>query len=215
MEEKSQNLDRFHLDIKGVKSLIFDIGGIILDDSDQTLWNALSLDPDRQQALSSLIYGPNWKDVMTGKIHCEDYIRTLNREHPEYAHEIEFALGAENFDQSLPLYQPNLELLKSLHETGKYKMYWLSNMHDIEYQVLAKKGIIDLLDGGAYSCMEHCAKPDPEFYQILFDRYAIDPAESVFFDDRERNIEAGKKLGMKGEVVPSLAALASILKRYQ
>lgn len=215
MDKNSQNLGQSNLGATRAKSLIFDIGGIILDDSDEYLRKQLNLDAKREAELGKILFGPRWYDVMIGKIRCKNYMQELTEEHPDYAREIKFALSAEDFEQSMPLYCPNIELLKSLHQTGNYKMYWLSNMQDTEYTFLKERGILDLLDGGAYSCIEHCKKPEPQFYQILFDRYNLNPAECVFFDDRERNIEAGEQLGMSGELVPDLAALAPILARYQ
>lgn len=215
MDKNSQNLGQFNLGITRAKSLIFDIGGIILNDSDEYLRKQLNLDAKREAELGKILFGPRWYNVMIGKIRCKNYMQELIEKHPDYARKIKFVLSAEDFEQSMPLYHPNVELLKSLYQTGKYKMYWLSNMHDTEHTFLKEWGILDLLDGGAYSCIEHCKKPEPQFYQILFDRYSLNPAECVFFDDRERNIEAGKQLGMSGELVPSLAALTPILARYQ
>lgn len=214
MNDDSVNASHGNLDVKGVKSLIFDIGGIILDDSDRNLRNELNLDANREAELKKILFGPRWYDAMIGRISCKNYMQDLAKKHPEHAREIEFALGAENFEQSMPLYHPNIALLKSLHQTGKYKMYWLSNMQDTEYNFLKEQGILDLLDGGAYSCMEGCKKPEPQFYQILFDRYNLNPTECVFFDDRERNIKAGKRLGMNGELVPKLSRLEEILEKY-
>lgn len=214
---KAQSTHHNNLAIKGVKSLVFDIGGIILDDSDQILWQTLNIPDQKREELEKILFleDPRWMtEVMTGKLSCETYMQERIQLHPEYAEEIKYALGAENFEKVLPLYQPNIDLLKTLHQTGKYKMYWLSNMHDTEYTALKQQGIFDLLDGGAYSCLEHCRKPEPKFYQILFDRYDLNPEECIFFDDRKRNLDAGEKFGMHGELVPKLSALDSILKRY-
>ena len=207
-----------NLAIKEAKTLIFDIGGIILDDSDQTLWQVLDISDDTErETLKNIIYleDPRWMtEVMTGNLRTEDYMNDRIKQHPEYSGEIHLALATENFDNCLPLYRPNVELLKHLHKTGKYKMYWLSNMTDVEYENLEEKGIFNLLDGGAYSCIEHLKKPDPKFYQTLLERYRLNPEECVFFDDRKRNLDAGEKLGIRGELVPSITDLATVLKPF-
>ena len=41
-------------------------------------------------------------------------------------------------------------------------------------------------------------KPDPKIYQILLDRYNIDPKHTAFFDDRVANVEAAEKFGIQG-----------------
>lgn len=215
MDNHPINDTHSNLDVKGVKSLIFDIGGLILDDSGENLQPKLNLSEQRKGELETILYNdPRWYEVMTGRMRCEDYMHALIREHPNFAHELELSLGMRYFAESMPLHQPNINLLKSLHETGKYQMYWLSNMQDTEYQFLERQGILDLLDGGAYSCIEHCKKPELEFYQALFERYQLNPCECVFFDDKARNLDAGEQLGMRGELVPKISALERILKKY-
>ena len=46
-------------------------------------------------------------------------------------------------------------------------------------------------------------KPEPEIYQLLLNRYNLNPEETVFTDDLEANIEAAKKEGIHGIVFKS------------
>jgi 2-haloacid dehalogenase len=41
-------------------------------------------------------------------------------------------------------------------------------------------------------------RPDPAIYQLLIDRYGIDPDRAVFVDDVAVNAEGGKPLGIHG-----------------
>ena len=43
-------------------------------------------------------------------------------------------------------------------------------------------------------------KPEPRIYQITLERLGAKPEECVFIDDKEKNIETARKLGMKGIV---------------
>ena len=56
------------------------------------------------------------------------------------------------------------------------------------------------MDGRVISFEVFQLKPDPEIYETLLKKYALDPAECVFIDDRAENIETARKLGMKGIV---------------
>ena len=44
-------------------------------------------------------------------------------------------------------------------------------------------------------------KPDEEFFKVLFNKYNLNPEECFFVDDKEKNINAGKRLGMNGHVL--------------
>jgi putative hydrolase of the HAD superfamily len=45
---------------------------------------------------------------------------------------------------------------------------------------------------------EKIGKPDVRIYQILLDRYGLKAEECVFIDDRQSNIDAGEKVGIRG-----------------
>ena len=56
--------------------------------------------------------------------------------------------------------------------------------------------IFRLLDGCVISSEEHLIKPDLRIYQRLMDKYMLQPAESVFVDDRQINVDAAITCGM-------------------
>ena len=41
-------------------------------------------------------------------------------------------------------------------------------------------------------------EPEPRIYEILLDRYGLDPAETLFIDDRAANIATAGRLGIRG-----------------
>jgi FMN phosphatase YigB (HAD superfamily) len=41
-------------------------------------------------------------------------------------------------------------------------------------------------------------KPNREFYDLALKSLEIEPHEAIFIDDRQENIDAAKKIGMKG-----------------
>ncbi|MFC1648604.1 HAD-IA family hydrolase [Nanoarchaeota archaeon] len=51
-----------------------------------------------------------------------------------------------------------------------------------------------------WSCEVGVAKPDPRIYQILFEKANVKPEECLFIDDKQRNIDAARELGMLGIV---------------
>ena len=57
---------------------------------------------------------------------------------------------------------------------------------------------LDYVDGGILSYRENLIKPDPAIYQLLMERYDLNPEESIFIDDTPQNVEAARKLGIHG-----------------
>ena len=47
---------------------------------------------------------------------------------------------------------------------------------------------------------ERILKPDPEIYRRAIARFGVDPAATLFVDDKPANVEAARGLGLNGEV---------------
>ena len=79
-----------------------------------------------------------------------------------------------------------------------YRLYVLSNMSREFIAFLRRFPVYRLFDGEVVSCEEGTVKPEPRIYEILLERYGLDPAETLFIDDRAANIVAAEGLGIAG-----------------
>ena len=92
--------------------------------------------------------------------------------------------------------EPTASLISELKERG-YRLIVLSNM-SLEYiDFLRKKPVYGYFDDEIISCEVKCVKPEREIYELLFSRYGLNPAETIFIDDRRENVEAAAELGIK------------------
>ena len=55
------------------------------------------------------------------------------------------------------------------------------------------------------------AEPDPRIFKLFLETFAIDPALTVYIDDRGCNVEAAMALGMHGIQFTDAAALRTEL----
>ena len=88
-------------------------------------------------------------------------------------------------------------LVGELKRAG-YRLYVLSNMSREFIDFLRRADVYALFDGEVVSCEEGTVKPEPRIYRILLDRYGLDPAETLFIDDRAANIAAAREAGIDG-----------------
>ena len=95
--------------------------------------------------------------------------------------------------------KPTEELIRDLKAAG-YKLYVLSNMSREFIDFLRRFPVYGLFDGEVVSCEEHTVKPEPQIYRILLERYGLDPAQTLFVDDRPCNIAAAEELGIRGQL---------------
>lgn len=73
-----------------------------------------------------------------------------------------------------------------------------------------------------YYCVHHsdvsrciCRKPDSLFVEKGLARFDIDPARSYFIGDKERDVEAGEKAGVKGILIEANISLKTILDQIK
>lgn len=100
-----------------------------------------------------------------------------------------------------------LELFAKLRAFGA-KIYLLSNAQAaFTYGEIEECGLIDKFDGMLISSEHGCRKPDPAYFQILFDKFGLDKDKSVMVgDDKESDGKGAKAFGIKYLWTPGGAA---------
>lgn len=88
-------------------------------------------------------------------------------------------------------------LAKDLKAAG-YQIYVLSNWSLDASAVLKEKykEFFAIFDGVMISGEEQLAKPNPEFFLRLLQKYSIDPSKTVFIDDEPNNNKTAQSLGL-------------------
>ena len=114
----------------------------------------------------------------------------------------------------------NLELVARLRPP--YKVSVLSNADiSLRGRLEDELRIQHLFDDVVSSAEVGMAKPEPEIFRLAAGRLGLDPAECVFVDDWDQNIEAAKAVGMtairyqldKGDDLAALLAGAGVRPR--
>ena len=92
--------------------------------------------------------------------------------------------------------RPTAALIADLKAAG-YKLYVLSNMSREFIDFLREQPVYRHFDGEVISCEEGMVKPQPEIYDLLLERFALVPEETLFIDDRKENVEAAQRKGIR------------------
>ncbi|MDR0524647.1 MAG: HAD family phosphatase [Spirochaetaceae bacterium] len=90
-----------------------------------------------------------------------------------------------------------VSLMKDVKQGG-YLLGILSNMPQ-DFLAYGRKNIpvFHLPDVGVFSCEVNAIKPEPAIYRIWLERASCAPEETVFFDDLQANVDAGRKLAIE------------------
>ena len=177
-------------------NLIFDIGNVICKWDPWTLVERLFETSDQQQeALQSVIQHQDWVELDKGLLDVEQALTnavarcSLDKE----------ALRQVYLETpvSLTPYPTVVNALKDLRSRG-YPIYALSNMQRHSWHWLYPRyDFWSLFDGIVVSYEIGLVKPDQEIFEYMTGRYGLDPADSLFLDDMQVNVDAARRHGMQ------------------
>jgi len=90
-----------------------------------------------------------------------------------------------------------LELMRELRGLGYRMAILTNNVREWEELWRAKLPIDEIFELVVDSAWVGMRKPEPEIYQLTCERLGkVDPADCLFVDDNQLNVEAARKLGM-------------------
>jgi len=99
---------------------------------------------------------------------------------------------------------------------GLYKQTDVEILHTYLIETLKESG---LAFDEIYYCVHHpdvskciCRKPDSLFVEKALARFNIDPAQSYFIGDKERDTEAAEKVGVKGILIEANTPLPELMQ---
>ena len=181
---------------KKIDTVIFDIGGVLVELGRIRFFEQFGYDHAMcERLMDATLRSPHWKEFDLGLLSDEEVIDRFVGDTPELEKEIRDTMSnihgvVRRMDTSIPW-------IKELRNKG-YRVLYLSNysmkVADDNEEAM---DFLPYVDGGIMSCDYHLIKPDPAFYQVLIDRYGLDPERCVFLDDLESNLETARKFGIR------------------
>jgi len=132
--------------------------------------------------------------------------RLLKAEHPDKAELID-AYGVR-FDEMMPGHiEGSVGILAELKSRGT-PLYALTNFSAETYPSAVERfDFLRWFAGALVSGEIGVIKPDPRIYQLLIERFALDPLRTVYIDDVQTNVAAARPFGIHAIHFTTAAAL--------
>lgn len=177
-----------------MKNIIFDIGNVLLSFQPERFLKQYYDEKTMGDLLTIIFCSDEWLELDLGNLTIDETINIFSKRNPHYKEEIYFIL--KHWTEMMTPIQENVDMAYKLKEKG-YSLYILSNFHEEAIKEMYNKyPFFRIFNGGVISAYEHIMKPNPKFYQILLDRYHLNPHECLFIDDMLANVTIANRLGI-------------------
>lgn len=199
--------------MKKIDTVIFDLGGVLIDWNPNYLYTRIFNDEKKMNDFFAEVCTSEWNEEQDGGRSLKEATEELVGRFPE--HEQNIRAYYDRWEEMLKGPIPGtVEVLKEIKEKGSHRLYALTNWSAETFPVaLDRFDFLHWFDGRLVSGEERMRKPFREIYELLVDRFTIEPAAAVYIDDNQRNLAAPKEMGIETVHFTSPGQLRETLKK--
>jgi 2-haloacid dehalogenase len=183
-----------------VKAVVFDVGNVLYGwDPDAFLVRQIADDEARLRLIEDAdFYG--WHETLDGGRPHAEAAAELSETFPEYAALL--SGWADRFGETITGPVPGVHEIVAALDGRSVPLFIITNFSAEFWPPFHEKEKVffsrfrDILVSGE----EKLLKPDPAIYYLALDRFRLKPADALFIDDREINVEGALAVGMKAHL---------------
>ena len=193
------------------KTIIFDLGGVYFSNGTRIAVDAIA---DRYKVGRETV-----EDVLNGDAGKQYRIGTLSAE--QFWQRAKNSWNIQESSEALALlwcasYRPiegTVKLVDRLKRAGHQLLYLSDNTAERVAYLDQRYHFLQKFDGGIFSHLVKCRKPEPMIYQLLLAKALHPAAACVYIDDKPEYLEPAKDLGMEIIAFKNAEQLETDLKR--
>jgi len=179
-----------------IDTVIWDLGGVLIDWNPAYVFDKFFNDTEKTKYFFENICTSDWNEEQDAGRLITDATDQLVKQHPEWEEAIRAYYGRWTEMLGGPI-QETVEIFRELKEKTNLKFYALTNWSGELFPVaLERFDFLHWFDGRLVSGDEKTRKPFREIYQLILDRFNIEPSKALFIDDNLRNIKAAEPFGL-------------------
>ena len=181
-----------------INTIIFDLGGVLVDWDPKNLYREVfNGDEEKTNWFLNNICTFEWNAEQDGGRTIHEAEKILINIHPEYEDLIKLYYK-EWHNMFSGVIEENVRIFKHLIDSKKYNIYALTNWSAEKWdKALELFPFFKDFDGVVVSGQENCKKPDMKIFNIIINRFNIEPNSAVYIDDNFENFLAGKSIGLQ------------------
>jgi 2-haloacid dehalogenase len=196
-----------------IKTVIFDLGGVLIDWNPDYLYKTIFDSEEEMKWFYDHICTPDWNEEQDAGRDLTEGTEILVKKFPEHEHNIRAYYSRWEEMLNGPIHD-TVEIFKELKESNFYQILALTNWSHQTFPIaLERFDFLHWFDGKVVSGEEKTRKPFLEIYEMVINRYNVDPASAVYIDDNARNLVPARQLGMAAIHFKNPAQLREELKK--
>lgn len=186
------------MDNKRISTVVFDMGQVLIHwNAPQILANYELPEGQYRLVLQELFQSVEWVRLDHGTIAGEEAVELVCQRLPQELHWIVREIVTGWWHRPLVPMEGMAELVREVKSKG-YGIYLLSNASLDLRRYFGRIPGSECFDGLMVSAEEKKIKPNPDIFHTLYERFGLNPEESVFIDDSPANVESSICTGMSG-----------------
>lgn len=203
--------------LNGIRNLMFDLGGVIIDLDRQSCVDTLVAlgDSHADELLGLSMQKGEFMKLEEGKISAADFYNEMRRRIGRPVSDNEITDAINELLIGIPV--ERLRLLRELKQ--HFKVMLLSNTNSIMFDTkiadcFAQEGlsVSHYFDDIFLSYRLKACKPHAEIFEKVIAQAQIIPEETLFFDDSQQNLDTAAALGFKTYLVTPDRDILSFFK---
>jgi len=185
---------------RGADAVVFDLGGVLVDWDPRLLYRTMLGSDEEIAAFFDEVDFAGWNHRLdAGERTWAEAVADLGTRFP-HRREL-LAAYPERFAETIGgVIDGTVRLVEELHGAGVRLLALTIWSAELVRHARERFAFLRLFEAVIVSGEERLAKPDPRIFELLLTRHRLDPAGTVFVDDREVNVEAARAAGMTGLV---------------
>ena len=198
------------IEFDGIKNIIFDFGGVILDLTMQRCFDEFKkLGVERLDKMYAVVsHYDFFTQLEKGKIDSTEFYDHLRTFIPNHVSNEEIEIAWNAMLGTIPANR--IQLIDKLNKGTRFRTFLLSNTNAIHYDKYVAdlhrdhgfNDFSELFEKDYFSHQLGLKKPDPEIFEFILRDAELLPNETLFIDDSQVNIEGAEALGIQSFLLP-------------
>lgn len=199
---------------KKFDTIIFDLGGVLIDWNPEYVFREVFDTEEEMRYFFAEICTHDWNIQQDAGRPLAEATELLVAQFPDYESPIRAFYGRWKEMLGGPIHE-TVEILETLHQQKDHRLLALTNWsHETFPTALELYPFLQLFEGILVSGVEKLIKPDPRIYQLILERYNVNPTRALFIDDNAKNVAGAKDVGIEAIQFQSPAQLRHFFKEH-